>query len=136
MAMAMSHGALPYDSMMGSSDGFVSSSPSRRKKECTIGTKGMYEVTTGACLTYATPNATGTPLCAIKAGVRFHGVPYTWGSGMTKKQWIQLHTEDVPPPLLCFGKEAGLKQGYEDPIRAHVPKRGIDAQSLTLGNAV
>jgi len=97
-----------------------------------VGTKGMYEVTSGAALLYAEPDASGTPLCAIKGGVRFHGVPYTFGkSCITSKTWLMLHTDDVPPPLLCFGKEAGSNER-----RGHTAKQGIDEMSFRIGNAV
>jgi len=126
----MSQGALDSDSL-------AVSSQSRAKRGVTVGTKGMYEVTSGASLTFSEPDATGTPLCAIKAGVRFHGVPYTFGNGHSRKEWIMLHTEDVPPPLLCFGKEAGLQVGKDSAERrAHNPKSGIAAMILTLGNPV
>jgi hypothetical protein len=92
----------------------------------------MYEVTTGAALLFAEPDQTGTSLCAIKAGVRFQGVPYTFGTGINAKVWIMIHTDDVPPPLLCFGKEAGQPERG----RPHVPKPGIAEMTLKLGNGV
>jgi len=137
-ASALSRAMDPMmDPDMAQADGLMRASASSgalsplRRKAPSVGTKGLYELTSGAALLYSEPDASGTPLCAIRGGVRFHGIPYKFGvSEVTAKKWVMVHTDDVPPPMLCFGKEAGQAERG----RAHIPKEGIAAMSYLLGN--
>mmetsp|Transcript_92200 Transcript_92200/g.144731 ORF Transcript_92200/g.144731 Transcript_92200/m.144731 type:complete len:396 (-) Transcript_92200:47-1234(-) len=93
-----------------------------------VDSKGVYEVRTGTVRVFGTPNMFGTPLCTLKAGVRFLGTPFEFGS---RRTWVKICTEDAPPPMLCLGREAGI--GTEHP---HIPMAGVPTHSLTLGNEV
>lgn len=104
------------------------SAPSRVPK---IGTKGMYEVNTGCVIMYAEPSANSHPIGVIRGGNMFYGTPISVGTGLLKKTWVRVLTHDVPPPMLCFTREAGLGV-----IHPHKPKAGVTNLTLTLGNRV
>lgn len=96
-----------------------------------IGTKGMYEVSTGNVIMYAEPSANSFPLGVIRGGVCFCGTPISIGSGLLQKTWVRVFTQDVPPPMLCLTREAGL--GLAHP---HMPQSGVATMTLNLGNEV